>query len=1081
MKKLALFMICVLIVGMQFAEAQVKSVSGKVTSGEDNSPIPGVSVMAKGTTLGTITNIDGEYRLDVPTDVTTLVFSFVGMKTQEVLISGTMNNVVLQPDVLGLDEVMVVAYGTAKKESLTGAISSVNAEAIERRPVSNVAGVLEGKAAGVQVNNTYGEPGSDPVIRIRGFSSVNGTNAPLYVIDGVAFGGNVSDLNPQDIESLTILKDAASSALYGNRAANGVVLITTKKGKKDGSSISVNVNQGIFSRGIKEYEKVGPEDYMEIMWKGYRNYLMTSQPNVYTTKELAGTEASNSLVSSILKYNIFDKPDNGLFDSNGKLVNGASVRSGYDDLDWFKEVERLGHRQDYNVSGEGKSKSGHYFFSAGYLDEKGYVISSDFTRFTGRSNIGISPKKWINAGMTISASHQVSNNTTGDAGSTNAFINPFMYARNMAPIYPVYLHDMGTGSYMLDEMGNKRFDDGSSYSRPQYVGRHIVWELGLDMDRTYRNTAQSQVYTDFIFLKDFKFSLKGDLNLRTTETQAYNNATIGDGSGNKGRARREMYRYKNYTFQQQLTWDKKIDLHSVDVLLGHENYYYNYAYTYGFKTTETFVGGTELINFTEITSLTGYQNNYRTESYLSRARYNYDNKYYFDASFRTDGSSRFYKDNRWGNFWSVGGSWSISKERFMQPYENTINFLKLRASYGEVGNDASVGYYGYMALFSLAQNANLGAAYKTQNEALDIQWETSSSFGVALEGALFNRANFSIEYFDKRSQDLLFDVYLPLSAGATSTSAAEATVTQNLGSVSNRGLEFIFDVDVVKSEDWRWNVGFNVSTLKNKIVTLPEQNRENGIVSGTKKYMEGHSIYDFWMFQYVGVDQMTGRSLYSPDFEKYYAGEAETGKTVIPAEHVVQIGQNYYTTNTTYSRKDWSGSAIPDLFGSASTSLSYKNFDLSVLLTYSLGGKTLDYSYQSLMSVSATPHSLHTDLLNAWDGVPSGMTENSPNRIDPNAVPGLNYGYSTYSDATSSRFLVDASYLVVKNIGLSYNFPSELVRVMDISGLSLTASVENLATFTKLQGMNPQQAFSGLNQNAFVTARVFSLGINIKL
>lgn len=944
MRKIALLLFVTFLIGTQALNAQVRLVSGTVTGSEDGAPIPGVSVVVKGTMLGTVTNFDGNFSLQVPQNANTLIFSSVGFGTQEVVIDGrTAINIVLNTAVVTMDEFVVVAYGTAKKESLTGAVSNVGSEVIEKRPVSNVAGVLEGKAAGVQVNNTYGEPGADPVLRIRGFGSVNGTNAPLYVIDGVAFGGNVSDLNPQDIENITVLKDAASSALYGNRAANGVVLITTKRGKTDGATLSAIINQGVFSRGIKEYDKLNAYDYMETMWKGYRNYLMTSQPAKYPTTELAGAEASNSLISNYLKYNIFNQADNALFDSNGKLVSAAAIREGYDDLDWFEPLERLGYRQDYTISGQGRGKSSNYFFSAGYLDEKGYVISSDFKRFTGRTNVEIAPKEWINAGLSLSGSHQVSNNTTGDAGSAAAFINPFMYARNIAPIYPIYLHNMADGKKILDDLGDPLYDGGGEYSRPQYPGRHIVWELGLDMDRTYRNTVQSQAFMDFKFLKDFTFTVKGDLNLRFSENQGYNNATIGDGSGNKGRALREMYRYKNYTFQQQLTWDRSFGLHNIDVLAGHENYSYNYGYTYGYKTTETFAGGSELINFTEITSLTGYQQNYRTESYLSRARYNYDNKYYFDASFRTDGSSRFYTKNRWGNFWSVGGSWTLSRETFLEPYHDQINFLKLRASYGEVGNDASVDYYGYMALYSMVQNANLGGAYKVQNEALDIQWETSSSFGIALEGTLFNRANFSIEYFDKRSQDLLFNVYLPLSAGATSTGAAEATITKNLGSVSNRGLEFIFDVDLYKKNFWKWNLGFNATALKNKIVRLPEQNRKDGIVSGTKKYMEGHGIYDFWMYQYTGVDMMTGRSLYLPDFERYYVGEEPVeGKTLIPAEHVVDIGDDLYTTNTTYSKKDWSGSAIPDVYGSFSSTISYKNIDLSALATYSLGGKTLD-------------------------------------------------------------------------------------------------------------------------------------------
>ena len=417
----------------------------------------------------------------------------------------------------------------------------------------------------------------------------------------------------------------------------------------------------------------------------------------------------------------------------------------------------------------------------------------------------------------------------------------------------------------------------------------------------------------------------------------------------------------------------------------------------------------------------------------------------------------------------------------MASLDEYINTLKLRASYGEVGNDAGVDYYGYLALYGMAQNANIGAAYKVQNEAKDIKWETTSSFGVAIEGRFFDRFNLSLEYFDKRSKDLLFDVYLPLSAGATSTSDAEATITKNLGSVSNRGFEIVADVDIIRRENFKWNFGFNATYLKNKIVSLPEQNREKGIISGTKRYFEGKGIYDFWLYQFEGVDQMTGRALYTPDLERYYIGDvAEEGKSKLPDDYLVQIGDKYYTTYTTYSKKDWSGSAIPKLYGSLNTSISYGNFDLSVLCTYSIGGKTLDYSYQSLMSVTANPASLHKDLLNAWDGVPAGMTENSENRIDPNGIPAINYGLSSFNDATSTRFLKDASYFVIKNVSLGYTLPKRWVNALDISDLSVSLSVDNLATFTSLRGMNPQQSFSGLNNNAFVAARVLSLGVNIK-
>ncbi len=1081
MKRFSLVITAILFSTLNVLFAQDIRVTGTVTEFGTDEPMAFVTVHLKGTTRGTTTLDDGSYVINAPANGT-LVYSFVGYKTVEVPVENrAVIDVQIEYDAVTLGEVVMVAYGTAPRESITGSISSVNTKAIEKRPVSSVSGVLEGQAAGVQVNNTYGEPGSDATIRIRGFGSVNGSNAPLYVVDGVPFSGSISDLNPQDIESISVLKDAASSALFGNRASNGVILISTKRGSSNTIQLTANVNQGIYNRGIKEYERLDAKEWMEVMWKGHRNNLLISQPDSYPTVQSANQEATQTLVPTYLKYNIFNAPETALFDSNGNMLPTVDILPGYDDLDWNDYIERLGYRQDYTVTGNAASDKSSYYFSAGYLDEEGYVKSSDFQRFTGRANISVQPRKWIKAGLTLSGSHQIANSTTGDAGSPTTYVNPFYYGRNMSPIYPVYLHDMETGEYLLDSEGNKQYDNGNMYGRPQNLDRHIVWETALNMDRTYRNTLGSQAYVDINFLKDFKFTLKGDMSLRNTENQTYNNATIGDGAGNKGRASRTFYRYKNYTFQQQLTWKKEFGLHNVDLLAGHENYSYNYSYTYGYKTTETFEGGPELINFTEITRLNGYQNDYRTESYLTRGRYNYDNKYFAEASFRRDGSSRFHPDNRWGNFWSIGGSWTISKEDFMSGLKHHINSLKLRTSYGEVGNDAGVSYYGYLALYGMAQNANIGAAYKTQNEAADILWETTSSFGIGIDGTFFDRLNVSLDYFDKRSKDLLFDVNLPLSAGATSTSDAEATITKNLGSVSNRGVEFVIDADIIRTKDFRWNLGLNGTYLKNKIVTLPEQNRENGIISGTKKYVEGRGIYDFWMYQFVGVDQYTGMSLYKPDFDLYYIGEAVEGKDEFPAEYLVQIEDDYYTTNSSYSMKDWSGSAIPDFYGSFNTTLSYKNFDLSALFTYSLGGKTIDYSYRSLMSVTANPSALHKDLLNAWNGTPGDVIVDSDKRIDPNGIPMPNYDQSKFTDAVSSRWLVDASYFVIKNVALSYTLPQRIANKMDISGMTVNFSVDNLATFTKLQGMNPQQSFAGTNNNAFVTARVFSLGLNIRL
>ena len=547
--------------------------------------------------------------------------------------------------------------------------------------------------------------------------------------------------------------------------------------------------------------------------------------------------------------------------------------------------------------------------------------------------------------------------------------------------------------------------------------------------------------------------------------------------GNKGRASRNNYRYLNYTARQMLTWNNKFDKHTVDVMIGHENYNTESNYLYAYKTNEAFANATALDNFTTITSLTDYKDVYRTEAYITRARYNYADKYFLEGSFRSDASSKFY--DRWGNFFSVGGSWMISREPFFEFVSDKINFLKLRTSYGEVGSDAGVAYYAWMSLYDMNQNGNSAALFKTQYSNQKLNWENSASVGAALECRIFGKANFMVEYFDKQSHNLIFDVNLPLSAGATTSANPVSVVTRNIGSVSNKGWEFTFDVDLVRTNDFRFNLGANATFMKNKVVKLPEENKENGIINGTKKIMEGHGVYDFWLPQFVGVDQMTGNALYLPDTVAYSLNA--TAANAIPSQYLVAVNDKTYTTYTTYAKRDWSGSAIPNVFGSVSSAFSYKNLTLAGLFTYAVGGKTYDNSYTALVSMSGTPSALHKDLLKAWDGVSKDMTATAANRIDAKGIPVVDFFRSDKNNATSSQFLQNGSYLVVKNVNLSYKFSKEMLSRIDLKSLTIGVTAENLYTKTKLRGINPQQSFNGMNDNAFVTPRILSFMLNVGL
>ena len=1053
-----------LIISIGTALAQTQNVSGVVNS-DDGQPVAGASIIVPGTTIGTYADATGKFSLtNVPANATELEISFLGMKPQTVKIAPYVS-VTLLAEANSINETVVVAYGTQKRESITGSVSQIDEKKLELRTTTSATGALEGAAPGVQVNNTYGEPGSAPTIRIRGFGSVNGSNTPLFVVDGAPFEGNIAEINPADIASISVLKDAASSALYGNRAANGVVLITTKSGRgSTDPSITVKINQGVYTRGLPEYETLNPEEWMETSWTAMRNYAMHSSLGLDAAA--AGTYATEHLIADYAKLNIFDGANNALFDANGKLV--AKRKTVYDDLNWFDAVERTGYRQDYSISGSVASSKFNVYASLGYTNEQGYIVGSDYERMTGRINTSFTPNKWFKAGVNVNAT--VSERNFNDNATGSYYANPFYIARYTAPIYPYYLHN-ADGSFALDANGEKQYDTRASY----LDNRNIAYELRTDKQNSHRNVLGGQAYATITLPYGFSATVKGIVNHSTTSTEKYNNPEIGDGATNNGRFTDTHYRYHDYTLSQMLNWERNFGEHHIDVLAGHENYSYLRKYQASMNTNMAVPGNIVMGNFLTDSYTTGSNDTYRVESYLARARYNFAEKYFFDASFRRDGSSKFHPDNRWGNFFSVGANWNIKKENFMKNVDK-LDALKLRAAFGEVGNDAGVGFYGYQALYEIDKNGGNTALIKSSLPANDIHWETTQTFDVAVEGRAFDRLNFSIGYFDKRSKDLLFDVPLPLSAGSWShqDDSWNLAVSQNVGSVSNRGIELSADYDVIRNGHWLWNVGLDATFLKNKIVTLPNN---DPITAGIRRYEEGHSIYEFYTYQFKGVDQTNGYSVYELDNE-LESKTLEAGRT---AGEIVSINGTEYTYNYNYAKRDWCGSALPWVYGSFNTAITWKNFTLSALFTYSLGGKVYDSSYASLMATSSASSASqnHKDILNSWTAQPSGMTE--ANRIDPDGIPIVDFERSKFNNSTSSRWLQDASYFVVKNINLGYRIPKRLTDKINVKGIILNASVENLVTFTSLKGMNPQYNFTGGSNDTYGTARVFNFGVTLDL
>ncbi|UOR07136.1 TonB-dependent receptor [Hymenobacter aerilatus] len=1047
MKKTLLLSFVLMLALLTQAWAQNRTVTGRVTDVTTGEALPGVTVRLKGTATAAPTDATGSYSIDVPAGEATLVFTFIGYINKEVSVGNqSALNVALTGDTQNLDEVVVVAYGTADPATYTGSVAKIGAEKLSQRPVTNVTNAIAGQAAGVQVAGGSGQPGDGPDIRIRGFSSVNYSNSPLYVVDGVPYTAGLSNLNTEDIASISILKDAASTALYGSRATNGVVMITTKRGKKDRVQVNVRALQGVSSRAIPEYSRVNAQQYYPMMWEAYRNSLVSGT----VTREQANQRATNT-IKSLLGYNPFNVPDNQIVGTDGTLNPNAQLLWG-DDLNWEKALSRTGSRSDYTASFNGGSEKSDYYVSLGYLNEKGYVIKSDFERFSGRLNVNTNLTKWFKAGANIN--YTLTNSNQANTGSATGFVNPFFFSRGIGPIYPVHQHDPTTGAYVLDANGQKIYDIGGSsptMTRPVYPGRHIVAETEWNNYLYRRNVLGGRTYGEITFLKDFKFTGNFAIDITNYEEQTYENTVVGDGAP-AGRAGRTIYNLTSYTANQLLNYNKTFGgVHTVEALVGHENYSRNYDYLTGSKSGEVVPNNTELQNFNTINNFNTYLQEHRIESFFGRANYTFDDRYTVSGSYRRDGSSRFYKDVRWGSFWSVGGSWRLDKEKFFT-MPTWADMVKLRASYGQVGNENlnnsdGNNFYAWQALYTLGQNnaAEPGFSQATLGNR-NLVWEKNNSFDAGLEFALFqNRLNGSIEYFNRTSKDLLFEVQLPLSSGV-------ANRIENVGAMYNRGIELRLAGDIIKTSTFNWNLDVNWTTYKNEITRLPYEE----LVSGTKKLKKGRSLQEFWLREYYGVDPDNGDALYRA------ISYNESNSKIIGGDTVTSSANN--------ARYHYAGTAIPKFSGGITNTFTYKGFTLSALLTYSVGGKFYDSQYASLMNHGSYGDAMHTDMLNRWQN-PGDITN----------VPRMQVGNTVNLAAASDRWLTDASYLNFRSVSLGYNLPAPLMTRLKLRNVNIFATGENLALITKRKGMNVAQAFSGTTSAVYLPARVLSLGMNLSL
>ena len=1042
-RKLMLLMTC-LFIGIGLVNAQISKVTGTVVSEEDGLPVVGASVLVKGTTTGTVTDMDGKFTLtNVPSSAKTLMISFIGMKTVEIGIAPQLT-VYLKTDSETLDEVMVVAYGSAKKSSFTGSAANIDQKKLELRPITNVTKGLEGQSTGILTTSGSGQPGSSASIVIRGFGSINASSNPLYVVDGVPFDGSLSSINPADIESMTVLKDASAGALYGARGANGVVMITTKGGKEGKANITWRSTVGWSSRALDEYDMVDGKDYVQLTYEAIRNsYIFNSGYSWDAAAAQARADLGGNLGGEL--YNPFKNYtwDTIIDPATGMVRPDAQAAWNEKWMDALQRDDALRHEHQLAING-GTDKT-KYMFSLGYLNEDGILVTTGFQRYNARANVMSNINHWFKANANLSLSNSVQNFSDYSGSSTS---NVWYSAQFVSPLFPVYIKDLA-GNDVLDEFGNRQLDYGEQGRPGSYNDYNPLGGL-LDDIADVKNDVAS-LRTGMTFGSDeesmgvfqgLKLAVNFGADYRSQLQKSYMNMYHGNQANAGGLLMKYNTRMQSYTFNTLLTWNRSFGLHNFDVLAGHEYYAYKYEYLSAGKTNLV-DGILELRPGTTLYDADSYTQDYRIESWLGRFNYNYDEKYYLSASLRTDGSSRFHKDARWGTFWSVGANWRVSKEAFMEDIE-WIDNLSVKASYGEQGNDNIGTFYAWQSLYSLSYaNSNQIGAFVSTLENKNISWEKNGNLNVGFEAALFdNRLKINAEYYNKKTTDMLLNYPMALSTGFSGYDA-------NVGDMRNSGFEFEIKGTPIRTNDFEWNLSFMGSTTKNEVLKLTATTPE--IISGVRIIKEGYPINTFYMAKSAGVDPTTGAQLY------WVYDKDENGNPGEP-----YISDDYSkATNSKY----YMGDRIPDLYGSIGTDLNWKGLSLSVLTTYSLGGKIYDSLYAGSMNNMYFNTNFNAHALRRWQQ-PGDITD----------VPRIEVGGSY---ATTDRFLVDASYFAIKNITLGYTLPKSWMKAAKLGNVRVFASADNIALFTHLKGMDPQYNFSGSTDYAYSPNKTYSLGIEV--
>lgn len=1063
-----------------------KQVSGVVVDAKGE-PVIGASIQAKGTTQGTISDYDGKFEMEVPESVKTLVVSFVGMATQEVA-AGKNIKVVMSENSEVIQEVVVTGYGTVAKGAYAGSAQAVKAEDIEKKNPSDVTKALAGEVAGVQVATTSGQPGTISSIRIRGIGSISASSAPLYVVDGIPVEEEsmLSSIDPGDIASTTILKDATATSLYGSRGANGVVLITTKKGSSagDDAKIEVDIKSGANMRLLPMYDVISsPEEYVVLCWQSLYNeqYMLgrTEAKAIQTAhKNLFGASGLPTI------YNIWDQPGNLLineYDAAGNVrpsfSSDAHRLGGFQNMDsWYNTLFHNGLKLEATAKISGGNEKLNYYTSFGYLKDEGYYTESDFQRFNTRANINYQAKKWLKGGLNIQYAYSRMSNPVQDDKASN---NGFLFVNQIPPIFPVYVHDPATGEILVDpKTGGKMYDYGDNGNpnideeggRPYSFGINPAGALQWDKNTLVRHQTAATAFLEFKLYEGLKLTVNAGLQYINSRYNSLTNKYYGDAAG-VGRVSTTQYNQLAITSNQLLEYNKSINEHTIRVMAGHEINYYTHNMQYGYKKNIVLDNVSELSNAVSMDDVSGYARTSTLQSFLATATYEYDNRYLITGNYRADGSSKFAKGHRWGHFGSVGAAWNFTNEHFMEGTDaaDWLKNGKLRLSWGVLGNQ-DIGDMLYTDHYDVENvNGEKGYAWSLKGNP-ELTWERTSTVDLGLEFAISKYLDVELDYFYKKTDNMLFPRYVAPSLGYSGYYVNDAAMM-------NQGVEFDLKAHALDLRNIKLDIRLNGGFYRNKMLQMPIDGYDDYgnpirmVMSGGMS--KGHSTADYYMVHYEGVND-EGEAMYTAYYDASLGNtfghssadqlreEGKSGDNYVSSVYEYKLKHpdaqiesvSVPATEYTYAGSNYNGkSYMPDLDGGFGIDFEAYGVTLSISCSYRIGGYGYDNQYALLMhSDKIGSRNWHADMRNAW-------TECNTNTN----IPRLSNGSDKYANAASDRFLTSNSFLSLNNINLGYKFPKKWMEKIKLTNLQVWVAADNLAVASARRGYNPLMSFSGTN------------------